>query len=74
MSRRRRAEKREIFPDPKFGDLVISKFMNNLMIDLKAPLRDVLFISSIYGNVAPNPSLYENFELESHFNYVVNKD
>ena len=30
MSRRRRAEKREIFPDPKFGDLVISKFMNNL--------------------------------------------
>jgi small subunit ribosomal protein S7 len=31
MSRRHRAEKREINPDPKFGDLVISKFMNNLM-------------------------------------------
>ncbi len=31
MSRRHRAEKREINPDPKFGDLVVSKFMNNLM-------------------------------------------
>jgi len=31
MSRRHRAEKREILPDPKFGDVVLSKFMNNLM-------------------------------------------
>ncbi|MEQ8652512.1 MAG: 30S ribosomal protein S7 [Kiloniellales bacterium] len=31
MSRRRKAEKREILPDAKFGDLVLSKFMNNLM-------------------------------------------
>ena len=31
MSRRHRAEKREILPDPKFGDRVVSKFMNNLM-------------------------------------------
>ena len=31
MSRRHRAEKREINPDPKFSDLVVSKFMNNLM-------------------------------------------
>jgi small subunit ribosomal protein S7 len=35
MSRRRRPEKREILPDPKFGDLVLSKFMNNLMYDGK---------------------------------------
>ncbi len=35
MSRRHRAEKRVINPDPKFGDLVLSKFMNNLMIDGK---------------------------------------
>ena len=33
MSRRRRPEKREILPDPKFGDQVLSKFMNNLMYD-----------------------------------------
>ena len=31
MSRRRRAEKREVLPDPKFGDVVLSKFMNVLM-------------------------------------------
>ena len=31
MSRRRSAERREIVPDAKFGDLVVSKFMNTLM-------------------------------------------
>jgi small subunit ribosomal protein S7 len=35
MSRRRRPEKREILPDPRFGDEVLSKFMNNLMYDGK---------------------------------------
>ncbi len=35
MSRRHAAEKREILPDPKFGDLVLSKFMNCLMYDGK---------------------------------------
>ena len=32
MSRRRRADKRVILPDPKFADLVLSKFINNLML------------------------------------------
>ena len=31
MSRRRAAEKREILPDAKYGDVVLSKFINNLM-------------------------------------------
>src|SRR5262244_3181010 len=31
MSRRHRAEKREVNPDPKFGDVVVSKFMNSIM-------------------------------------------
>ncbi|WP_422344205.1 30S ribosomal protein S7 [Parasphingorhabdus sp.] len=35
MARRRRPEKRIILPDPKFKDQVLSKFMNNLMIDGK---------------------------------------
>ncbi len=35
MSRRHRAEKREIIPDPKFHDLVVSKFMNSIMYDGK---------------------------------------
>ncbi len=31
MSRRHRAEKREVLPDPKYGDVVLTKFMNVLM-------------------------------------------
>ena len=31
MSRRHRAEKREVNPDPKYNDLVVSKFMNSIM-------------------------------------------
>ena len=33
MSRRRRPEKRIILPDPIYKDQVLSKFMNNLMLD-----------------------------------------
>ncbi|WP_342641997.1 30S ribosomal protein S7 [Rhodoligotrophos ferricapiens] len=45
MSRRRGADKREINPDPKFGDLVVSKFMNNLMRDGKKSVAEGI----VYG-------------------------
>ena len=45
MSRRRRAEKREILPDPKFGDPVLSKFTNNLMYDGKKSIAEGI----VYG-------------------------
>ncbi|MBB5754250.1 30S ribosomal protein S7 [Prosthecomicrobium pneumaticum] len=45
MSRRHRAEKREINPDPKFGDLVVSKFMNALMYDGKKSVAEQI----VYG-------------------------
>jgi small subunit ribosomal protein S7 len=35
MSRRHRAEKREVLPDAKFGDITLSKFMNSVMRDGK---------------------------------------
>ncbi|MEO0392268.1 MAG: 30S ribosomal protein S7 [Pseudomonadota bacterium] len=35
MSRRRRAVKREVLPDAKYGDQVLTKFMNVLMYDGK---------------------------------------
>ncbi len=35
MSRRRKAEKREILSDPKFNDRVLSKFINIVMYDGK---------------------------------------
>ena len=45
MSRRRRPEKREILPDPKFKDQTLSKFMNNLMLDGKKSIAE----SIVYG-------------------------
>ncbi|MGE0239937.1 MAG: 30S ribosomal protein S7 [Parvibaculaceae bacterium] len=45
MSRRHRADKREINPDPKFGDLIVSKFMNNLMYEGKKSVAE----SIVYG-------------------------
>ena len=40
MSRRHRAEKREVLPDAKFGDVVLTKFMNNLMHDGKKSVAE----------------------------------
>ncbi len=45
MSRRHRAEKREINPDPKFGDLILSKFMNSIMLDGKKSIAERI----VYG-------------------------
>ena len=46
--RRRRPEKREILPDPVYGDLVVAKFINNLMIAGKKSLAEKIFYDSIY--------------------------
>ena len=45
MSRRRRAKKREVLVDPKFGDRVLSKFMNCLMYDGKKSVAEGI----VYG-------------------------
>lgn len=45
MSRRRRAEKRDVLPDPKFGDLVVTKFMNYVMYEGKKAVAENI----VYG-------------------------
>ena len=45
MSRRHAAEKREVLPDAKFGDKVLTKFMNNLMFDGRKSAAE----SIVYG-------------------------
>lgn len=45
MSRRHRAEKCEVLPDPKFGDLVLTKFMNAIMLDGKKSVAERI----VYG-------------------------
>jgi small subunit ribosomal protein S7 len=45
MSRRHSADKREINPDPKFGDLIVTKFMNAVMYDGKKSVAETI----VYG-------------------------
>jgi len=45
MSRRRAAEKREVLPDAKFGDVVVSKFMNSVMLEGKKSVAERI----VYG-------------------------
>ena len=47
MSRRHRAEKREILPDAKFGDVVLSRFMNALMYDGKKSTAEGIVYSAL---------------------------
>jgi small subunit ribosomal protein S7 len=45
MSRRHSAEKREIIPDAKFGDVVLTKFMKSIMRDGKKSAAETI----VYG-------------------------
>ena len=45
MSRRHRAEKREVIPDAKFGDIILAKFMNSIMYDGKKSVAEAI----VYG-------------------------
>jgi small subunit ribosomal protein S7 len=45
MSRRHSADKREINPDPKFGDLIVTKFMNAVMYHGKKSVAETI----VYG-------------------------
>jgi small subunit ribosomal protein S7 len=45
MARRRVIAKREVLPDPKFHDRLVSKFVNNLMLDGKKSIAE----SIMYG-------------------------
>mgnify|MGYP000911646349 CR=1 FL=1 len=47
MSRRRRPEKRVILPDPKFGDQVLSKFMNLVMLQGKKSVAESIVYSAL---------------------------
>ncbi|MFI4988925.1 MAG: 30S ribosomal protein S7 [Alphaproteobacteria bacterium] len=47
MSRRHRAEKRDVLPDPKFGDRILSKFMNSLMYQGKKSVAEGVVYSAL---------------------------
>jgi len=47
MSRRHSAEKREIIPDAKYGDVVVAKFMNTIMYEGKKSVAEKI----VYGAI-----------------------
>lgn len=47
MSRRSRAEKREIAVDPRYGSTVVTKFINGLMLDGKKSLAESIFYGAM---------------------------
>ena len=58
MSRRRRPEKREILPDPKFGNVVVTKFMNSVMYEGKKSAAEKIVYDAfdiIEGKTKQNP-------------------
>src|SRR5215210_1210080 len=58
MSRRHRAEKREIIPDPKYGDFVVTKFMNSVMYEGKKSVAERIVYGAfdvIEGRARANP-------------------
>ena len=62
--RRRRPEKREILGDPVYGDLIVAKFINNLMKQGKKSLAEKIFYQSIekikkQGKVADGIELFK---------------
>jgi small subunit ribosomal protein S7 len=58
MSRRHSAEKREVLPDPKFGNMVVSKLMNSIMYEGKKSVAEAIVygaFETIEGKTKQNP-------------------
>jgi small subunit ribosomal protein S7 len=47
MPRRRSAGKRELLPDPKFKDILVTKFINNLMVSGKKSVAEHIFYGAL---------------------------
>lgn len=47
MSRKHRAKTREVLPDPKFNDIVVTKFINALMYDGKKSVAEKIFYGAL---------------------------
>ncbi len=72
MSRRHAAEKREILPDPRFGDLIVSKFINNIMSRGKKSAAEQI----VYGaleQVRKKEKLANDGEVVTYFHETLNK-
>ena len=55
MSRRHAAEKREVLPDPKFGNIVVTKFMNSVMYAGKKSVAEGIVYGALVALAAGPP-------------------
>lgn len=61
------------FNEELFMAVTFPYLLSHELVENGHPIKDIIFISSIYGVVVPNPCLYENFEMQSPINYGVAK-
>ncbi len=47
MARRREADKRQILPDPKYNDLLVARFINNLLKQGKKSIAEGIFYGAL---------------------------
>lgn len=47
MSRRRKALKRDVLPDSRFNDKIVTKFINGLMVDGKKSIAESIFYNAL---------------------------
>ena len=47
MSRKHKAEQREVLPDPKYGDILVTKTINTLMYDGKKSTAEAIFYGAL---------------------------
>jgi len=62
MSRRRQAKKREVLPDVKFGNIVITKFINRLMLDGKKSVAEKILYKAFDKIESSNKDPLETFQ------------
>lgn len=61
------------FQNELFIATVFPYLLTNKLLETNKKINDIIFISSMYGVVAPSPRLYENFEQQSPINYGIAK-
>ena len=59
--------------DEFFMGVIFPYQFSKMLIDNKYSIKDIIFISSMYGSVVPNPILYDDYDLETSPNYGVSK-
>lgn len=47
MSRKHRSKSREVLPDPRFNDIVVTKFVNAIMLDGKKAVAEKIFYGAL---------------------------